>query len=103
MLHWISKLFIDTIHILFLFYLLLWFWDFLIENLQDFITISRALIKDIFLVAEATLENLGTDSEKNTSQNQKQNVHTISTDVCQDLANSTCTSSTWQQWAHLNE
>ena len=43
------KLFIDSIHILFLLYLLLWFWDFTIKNLQDFIKIYRALIKDIFL------------------------------------------------------
>ena len=43
------KLFIDSIHILFLLYLLLWFWDFNIKNLQDFIKIYRALIKDIFL------------------------------------------------------
>ena len=34
---------------LFLLYLLLWFWDFTIKNLQDFIKIYRALIKDIFL------------------------------------------------------
>ena len=26
--HWLSKLFIDLIHILFLLYLLLWFWCF---------------------------------------------------------------------------
>ena len=39
-------------------YLLLWFWDFIIKNLQDFITIYRALIKDIFPVAEANPENL---------------------------------------------
>ena len=45
------KLFIDSIHILFLLYLLLWFWDFIIKNLQDFIKIYRALIKDIFLLA----------------------------------------------------
>ena len=43
------KLFIDSIHILFLLYLLLWFWDFTIKNLQDFIKIYRAPIKDIFL------------------------------------------------------
>ena len=43
------KLFIDSIHILFLLYLLLWLWDFIIKNLQDFIKIYRALIKDIFL------------------------------------------------------
>ena len=48
----------DSIHILFLLYLLLGFWDFLIKSLQDFIKISRALIEDIFLVTEATLENL---------------------------------------------
>ena len=35
--------------ILFLLYLFLWFWDFNIKNLQDFIKIYRALIKDIFL------------------------------------------------------
>ena len=45
------KLFLDSIHILFLLYLLLWFWDFTIKNLQDFIKIYRALIKDIFPVA----------------------------------------------------
>ena len=43
------KLFIDSIHILFLLYLLLWFLDFTIKNLQDFIKVYRALIKDIFL------------------------------------------------------
>ena len=43
------KLFIDSIHILFLSYLLLWFGHFTIKNLQDFIKIYRALIKDIFL------------------------------------------------------
>ena len=43
------KLFIDSIHILLLLYLLLWLWDFTIKNLQDFIKIYRALIKDIFL------------------------------------------------------
>ena len=52
------KLFIDSIHILFLLYLLLWFWDFHIKNLQDFIKIYRALIKDIFPVAEANPEYL---------------------------------------------
>ena len=46
------KLFIDSIHILFLLYLLLWFWDFTIKNRQDFIKIYRALIKDIFLSLE---------------------------------------------------
>ena len=44
------KLFINSIHILFLLYLLLWFWDFTIKNLQDFIKIYRALIKDILLL-----------------------------------------------------
>ena len=43
------KRFIDSIHILFLLYLLLWFWDFIIKSLQDFIKIYRALIKDISL------------------------------------------------------
>ena len=57
-LNWISKLFIDSIHILFLLYLLLWFPNFTIKNLQDFIKIYRALIKDIFPVAEANPENL---------------------------------------------
>ena len=52
------KLFIDSIHILFLLYLPLWFWDFTIKNLQDFIKIYRALIMDIFPVAEANPENL---------------------------------------------
>ena len=42
------KLSIDSIHILFLLYLLLWFWDFTIKNLQDFINTYRARIKDIF-------------------------------------------------------
>ena len=50
------KLFIDSIHILFLLYLLLWFWDFNIKNLQDFIKIYRALIKDIFLPSLGTSE-----------------------------------------------
>ena len=45
------KLFIDSIHILFLLYLLLRFWDFNIKNLQDFIKVYRALIKDIFLTS----------------------------------------------------
>ena len=49
------KLFIDSIHILFLLYLLLWFWDFTIKNLQDFIKIYRALIKDIFLMCSYVL------------------------------------------------
>ena len=52
------KLFIDPIHILFLLYLLLWFGDFTIKNLQHFIKVYRALIKDIFLVAEANPVNL---------------------------------------------
>ena len=52
------KLFIDSIHILFLFYLLLWFWGFTIKNLQDFIKIYRALIKDIFLALDRTAELL---------------------------------------------
>ena len=45
------KPFIDSIHILFLLYLLLWFWDFTITNLQDFIKIYRALIKAISLTS----------------------------------------------------
>ena len=49
------KLFIDSIYILFLLYLLLWFWDFTIKNLQDFIKVYRALIKDIFLYVEMVL------------------------------------------------
>ena len=52
------KLFIDWIHILFLLYLLLWFWDFTIKNLQGFIKIYRALIRDILLVADVNPENL---------------------------------------------
>ena len=54
------KLFIDSIHILFLLYLLIWFWDFHIKSLQNFIKISRALIKDIYLsrVNAALKENL---------------------------------------------
>ena len=43
---------------MFLLYLLLWFWDFIIKNLQKYIKIYRALIKDIFPVAEANPENL---------------------------------------------
>ena len=39
-------------------YLLLWFWDFTNKNLQDFIKIYRALVKDIFPVAEGNPENL---------------------------------------------
>ena len=50
------KLFIHSIHILFLLYLLLWFWDFTIKNLQDFIKIYRALIKDIFLEGKAVVD-----------------------------------------------
>ena len=52
------KLFLDSIHILFLLYLLFWFSDFNIKNLRDFIKIYRAPIQDIFLVAEANPENL---------------------------------------------
>ena len=52
------KLFIDSTHILFLLYLLLWFSDFTIKNLQDFMKIYGALIKDIFPVAEANPEYL---------------------------------------------
>ena len=52
------KLFINSIHILILLYLLLLFWDFNIKYLQDFIKIYRALIKDIFPVAEANPEYL---------------------------------------------
>ena len=52
------KLFIDSIHILFLLHSLLWFWDVTIKNLQVFIEIHRARIKDIFPVAEANPENL---------------------------------------------
>ena len=48
------KLFIDSIHILFLLYLLLCFWDFIIKNLQDFIIVYRALVKDIFLGVHTT-------------------------------------------------
>ena len=44
------KLFIDSIHILFLLYLLLWVWDITIKNLQDFIKIYSALMKDIVLL-----------------------------------------------------
>ena len=52
------KPFNDSIHILFLLYLLLWFWDFNIKKLQDFIKTYRALIKDVFPVAEANPEYL---------------------------------------------
>ena len=55
--HWLSKLFIDSIHILLLLYLLVWF-GFEHHNLQDFIKPISALIKDNLPVAEATLENL---------------------------------------------
>ena len=48
------KLFIDSIHILFLLYLLLWFWDFTIKKLQDFIKIYRALMKDTRIVQSVT-------------------------------------------------
>ena len=43
---------------LYLLYLLLWFWGFHIKNLQDFIKISRALIKDIFLAVGATAKGV---------------------------------------------
>ena len=52
------KLFIDSIHILFLLYSLLCFWDFNIKNLQDFIKIYGALIKDTFPLAEVNPEYL---------------------------------------------
>ena len=65
------KLFIDSIQILFLLYLLLWFSDFTIKNLQDFIKIYRALIKDIFGVAEANPEYLS-----NRLQTEAQEKHT---------------------------
>ena len=48
MIHWISKLFIDLIHILFLLYLLLWF-GFPTSKPAGFHKTIRALIKDIFL------------------------------------------------------
>ena len=57
------KLFIDSIHNLFLLYLLLWFWDFTIKNLQDFIKVYRALIKDIFLLADPNLDCAELDSQ----------------------------------------
>ena len=43
---------------MFLLCLLIWFGDFTIKNLQDLIKIYRALIKDIFLAAEANPEYL---------------------------------------------
>ena len=49
MIHWISKLFIDSIHILFLLYLLVWF-GFSTSKPAGFHQAIRALIKDIFLV-----------------------------------------------------
>ena len=45
---------------MFLLYLLLWFWDFTITKLQDFIKIYRALIKDIFLWLITLLLSCGT-------------------------------------------
>ena len=81
------KLFIDSIHILFLLYLLLWFWDFTIENLQDFIKIYSALIKDIFPVAEANPEN--PSNRLSAEAQEKQTAH-----VLPNLANQKCTSST---------
>ena len=57
------KLFIDSIHILFLLYLLLWLWDFTIKNLQDFIKIYRALIKDIFLGVETEVHEDAREQE----------------------------------------
>ena len=35
-----------------------WFWDFIIKNLQDFIKIYRALIKEIFLMGSPTVIHL---------------------------------------------
>ena len=81
------KLFIDSIHILFLLYLPLSFWDFTIKNLQDFIKIYRALIKDIFPVAEANPENLS-----NRLSAEAQEKHTEH--VLPNLADQKCTSST---------
>ena len=46
---------------LFLLYLLLWFPDFTIKNLQYFIKIYRALIKDIFLLPPTLNGPLGTE------------------------------------------
>ena len=64
---------------LFLLYLLLWCCDSTIKNLQDFITIYRALIKDIFLVAEANpeyLSNLSWQGHKKNTLKSKLNMST---------------------------
>ena len=45
--HWPSNVFIDSIHILLMLYLLLWSCFPTSQNLQDFIKAFRALIEDI--------------------------------------------------------
>ena len=91
------KLFIDSIHILFLLYLLLWFWDFTNKNLQDFINIYGALIKDIFLVAEANPENLlnrlWAEAQERHTEKHNENVHST---LLPNLADQKCTSATGQ-------
>ena len=81
-------------------YLLLWFWDFTmknlqdfikiyralikdftIKNLQDFIKIYRALIKDIFPVAGANPENLRTDSEQKHKKSTSKSTLNMSTQL----------------------
>ena len=93
----VFKLFMKSIHILFLLYLLLSFWDFRIKNLQDFIKVYRALIKDIFPVAEANPENLSNrlPAEAQEKHTEKQIQHVGST-VLPNLADQKCTSTTWR-------
>ena len=83
--------------ILFLLYLLLWFWDFNIKNLQHFIKIYRALIKDIFLVAEENPEYLSNrllvEAQEKHAEKYVEHVHSI---VLPNLADQKCTSATWQ-------
>ena len=57
-LHWISNYSLVRSRFVFLLDLLLWFSDFTIKDLHDFIKIYRALIKHILPVAEANPENL---------------------------------------------
>ena len=97
MLHWIPKLFIDLIHILFLLYLLPWLWVFQHQNLQDFIKFSRALITDIFPVAQAGLEyllnRLSAEAQEKHTEKHIEHVHST---VLENLADQKCTSATWQ-------
>ena len=91
------KLFIDSIHILFLLYLLLWFWEVTIKNPRDFIKIYGALIKDIFLVAEANPQNLsnGLSAEAQEKHTEK-HIEPAHATVHTNLADQKCTSRTWQ-------